>query len=92
MQQYIFNFAQGDVSVPQFPKVYGYFTPDNRMRILSWNTSRPARDVPEKVANALQWLRGLPAPSDNTIGSVSGRRDARLCYLGALRRLWISPA
>jgi hypothetical protein len=34
--------------------------------------STPTQDAPEKVAKALQWLHGLPAPSDITIGSVGG--------------------
>ena len=32
----------------------------------------PARNAPEEVAKALQWLRGLPAPPDVAIGPVGG--------------------
>ncbi|KAG9009868.1 hypothetical protein FRB93_005139 [Tulasnella sp. JGI-2019a] len=32
----------------------------------------PARNAPEKVAKALQWLRGLPAPPGVTIGPMGG--------------------
>lgn len=31
-----------------------------------------ARNAPEKVAQALQWLRGVPAPPNGTIGSMGG--------------------
>src|SRR5882762_4038683 len=64
-QQYISELANGDASAPRVPKVYDYFTPEDKMAYLVMEyieaKPTPARDAPEKVAEALQWLRGLPA-------------------------------
>lgn len=87
-QQYIFKFslAEGDPSAPRVPKIYDYFTPDNRMGYLVMEyiqaSSTLPRDVLEKVANALQWVRGLPAPSDAAIGSVAGRDAPYMLFRG----------
>jgi len=75
-QQYIANLADGDASAPHVPKVYDYFTVEDKMAYLIMEyieaQSTLPRDAPEKVAEALQWLRDLPAPSDVTIGPVGG--------------------
>ena len=74
--QYISSLAEGNASAPRVPKVYDYFTPENRMAYLVMEYIQagptPTQDAPEKVADALQWLRRLPAPPDATIGSVAG--------------------
>jgi hypothetical protein len=76
-QQYIFSLTEGNASAPRVPKNYDCFAPDNRMGYIVMEyvqaSSTLAQNVPEKVANALQWLRGLAAPSDTAIGSVPGR-------------------
>ena len=86
MQQYISNLAEGDTSAPRVPKIYDYFTSDNMMGYLVMEyiqaSATLAKDVPEKVANALQWLRGLPAPPDTTIGSVAGRDAPFMLFKG----------
>jgi len=73
MQQYIYNQSEVDASAPRVPKVYDYFTPENKMAYLVMEYIKlniaPARDAPEKVAEALQWLRRV-SPSDATIGSL----------------------
>ena len=75
-QQYIAKLADGDANAPHVPKVYDYFTVEDKMAYLVVEYINPgstlARDVPEKVAEGLQWLRGLPAPSDATIGPMGG--------------------
>jgi len=75
-QQYIANLADGDASAPHVPKVHNYFTIEDKMAylVMEYIEAKPTlpRDTPEKVAEALQWLRDLPAPSDVTIGPVGG--------------------
>lgn len=74
-QQYISGLAGGDASSPHIPKVYDHFTSKHTdylvMECIEAGLT-PARDAPEKVAKALQWLRDLPAPPGVTIGPVGG--------------------
>ena len=55
---------------PRIPKVYNYFTPENCMAYLVMEyiqaSPTPTQDAPKKVADALQWLRRLPAPPGAT--------------------------
>ena len=77
-QQYISKLADGDASAPRVPKIYGYFTSEQHMAYLVMEhievSPTSARDAPEKVAQALQWLRSLPAPPGLIIGPVGGGR------------------
>jgi len=52
------------------------------MEYIQASATLVAEDVPEKVADALQWLHGLPAPSDTTIGSVAGRDAPYMLFKG----------
>jgi hypothetical protein len=75
-QKYIYEIAITDPSAPRVAMVYDYFTPDLQTAYLVMEyidaKSTPARNAPEMVAEALQWLRHLPPPPEVTIGSVGG--------------------
>ena len=75
-QQYIYEKAVGDPSAPRIAKVYDFFSPEHKMAylVMEYIDAEPtlARNAPEKVAKALQWLRNLPAPPDVAIGPVGG--------------------
>ena len=78
-QQYIFGFAEGNANAPHIPKVYDYFrAPTGTMAylVMEYIEFKPtlAQDAPQRVAKALQWLCGLPAPPDVAIGSLGGGR------------------
>ncbi|KAF7343475.1 hypothetical protein MVEN_01780400 [Mycena venus] len=42
------------------------------MEFIEFDATIPPRNAPQKVADALQWLRGVPAPSNVVIGTVGG--------------------
>jgi hypothetical protein len=77
-QQYIYEKAVNDPSAPRIPKIYDYFRNPDEMPmaylVMEYIDVQPIppRSVPEKVAEALQWLRQVPAPPDVRIGSVGG--------------------
>ena len=74
--QYISGLTDGDTSAPRIPKVYDYITSDYQKAYLVMEYIEaghtPARHAPEKVAETLRWLRGLPAPPGVMIGPVGG--------------------
>ncbi|KIL62684.1 hypothetical protein M378DRAFT_128508 [Amanita muscaria Koide BX008] len=64
-----------DPSAPRVARVVDYFSPKQQMAYLVMefiDTATSADNAPETVADALQWLRRVPAPHDVIIGSVGG--------------------
>ena len=91
-QQHIAKLADGDINVPHVPKVCDYFVIEDKMTYVVMEYINPkstlARDALQKVAEALQWPRGLPALYDVTIGPSGGATT----YSMTLRRLYLSQA
>ncbi|KAM6503340.1 hypothetical protein JOM56_000283 [Amanita muscaria] len=76
-QRYIHSMTVNDPSAPRVAKVVDYFSPKQQMAYLVMefiDAATSADNAPEKVADALQWLRRVPAPHDVVIGSVGGGR------------------
>ena len=72
--KYISKFADGDTSAPRIPKVVHFFNRDDKMAYLVMenikHTSTLGPDLIQRVARALQWLRGVPAPDNVTVGPI----------------------
>ncbi|KIL62728.1 hypothetical protein M378DRAFT_165392, partial [Amanita muscaria Koide BX008] len=67
--------AVNDPSAPRVARVVDYFSPKQQIAYLVMefiDAATSADNAPEKVADALQWLRRVPAPHDVIIGSVGG--------------------
>jgi len=81
----------GDPSAPRVPKVYDYFTPETWKAYLVMEyidaESTPAGSAPRQVAEALQWLRDLPAPRDAVIGSVGDGHARHIVFKDGTARL-----
>jgi hypothetical protein len=73
-QEYISQLAASDPSAPHIPEVYHFFTNDSWRAYLVMErielTPTPVSNFPERVAQALQWLHGLKAPTEFTIGPL----------------------
>jgi hypothetical protein len=77
-QVYIYHYAESQVDAPRIPKVIHHFQGDHRrgylvMEHLKLRGSSPP-DLPERIAEALKWLSGVPAPSNHVIGPLGGGR------------------
>ena len=64
-----------DPNAPRVARVVDYFSPEQQMAYLVMkftDATTSANNAPEKVADALQWLRHVPLPPDTIIGPVGG--------------------
>lgn len=77
-QEYLSKLAASDASAPHVPHVCDFFTPDDGMAYLVMEyiepTHSPVPDLPQRAAQALQWLRGLRLPDDAQICCLGGGR------------------
>jgi hypothetical protein len=83
--EYVYRMAAGVDCAPHVPKIYHYFARGNMhyivMEYIDDGNTRPA---PNEVAEALQWLRSLPAPNDDVtgIGPVGGGPACHMLFKG----------
>ncbi|KAG8894593.1 hypothetical protein FRB99_001110 [Tulasnella sp. 403] len=73
-QRYIYSMAVDDPNAPRVPEIVDYFT-EQWMAYLVMEfigATTPADDAHKMVADALQWLRDVPAPPGARMGSVGG--------------------
>ncbi len=74
-QKYLYSVAVNDPNAPRIPKVVDFFISKQHKAYLVMEFiggATPANNAPEKVADALQWLRNVPAPPGVIIGAVGG--------------------
>jgi len=74
-QEYIHSITLNDPSAPRVPKVVEYFTVEPYDAYLVMELiegSPPADNAYKKLADALQWLYDVPAPTGAKIGSIGG--------------------
>jgi hypothetical protein len=72
-QEYVHSMMLDDPSAPRVPSVVDYFTVDPNKAYLVMefvDGTTPTNDACKGVADALQWLRNVPAPTDAKIGSI----------------------
>jgi hypothetical protein len=73
-------------SAPRIPKVVDYFTiePYKAYLIMEFvDGTTPANNACKEVADTLQWLRSVPAPTGAKIGFVGGGPACHDRFLGA---------
>lgn len=74
-QEYIHSMTLNGPSAPRVPRVVDYFTvdPNKAYLIMEFvDGTTPTNDACKGVADTLQWLRNIPAPTDSKIGSIGG--------------------
>jgi len=80
-QTYVFQCAKPNMSAPRVPEVLHFFHRDDQMAYMVMEyitlTPSPVPDLPQKVAQALQWLRDLPAPTERVRIGPLGSGPAR---------------
>ena len=77
-QLYISHYAESQADAPHIPKVIHHFERDQGrgyfvmeyIRLLDPSPS----DLPERTAEALKWLSGVPAPSEHVMGPLGPGR------------------
>ena len=73
-QLYISHYAESQADVPRIPKVIQHFEGDQGrgyfvMEYIKLLDPSPS-DLPERTAEALKWLSGVPAPSKHVMGPL----------------------
>ena len=74
-QEYIHSMTLNDLNAPRVPSVVDYFAVDPNKAYLVMefiDGTTPTNDAHKEVADALQWLRNVPTPTDAKIGSIGG--------------------
>jgi hypothetical protein len=77
-QLYISNYAESQADAPHIPKVIHHFEGDQgsgyfAMEYIKLSDPSPS-DLPERTAEALKWLSGVPAPSGHVMGPLGPGR------------------
>ncbi|KIM92108.1 hypothetical protein PILCRDRAFT_57571, partial [Piloderma croceum F 1598] len=73
-QLYISRYAESQADAPRIPKVIHHFEGDQGtgyfvMEYIKLSDPSPS-DLPERTAEALKWLSGVPAPSEHVMGPL----------------------
>jgi hypothetical protein len=75
-QNYVYDKASEDSNAPRIPKVYDCFDHDIHtylvMEYIPMLSRQDATHLPQKTAEAIEWLRRLPPPPGARIGPLGG--------------------
>lgn len=74
---HIFEYAQSHADTPgtpRIPKVIHHFEYQHTMYMVmeAITLMEPPPDLPERIAEAVRWLSGVPAPADHVLGPLGG--------------------
>ncbi|KIO27483.1 hypothetical protein M407DRAFT_23297 [Tulasnella calospora MUT 4182] len=73
--KYLADLAKNDASAPRVPQVHHFFNRNERMAYVVMEFIQlvevPTADLAVKAAQAVFWMRGVPAPSDVVLGPLS---------------------
>ena len=73
-QSYISHYAESQADAPRIPKVIHHFEGDQGrgyfvMEYIKLSDPSPS-DLPERAAEAVKWLAGVPAPPEHVMGPL----------------------
>ncbi|KIO27451.1 hypothetical protein M407DRAFT_23270 [Tulasnella calospora MUT 4182] len=82
--KYLADLAKNDASAPRVPQVHHFFHRNGRMAYVVMELIQlvevPTADLAVKAAQAVLWMRGVPAPSDVVLGPKGPGRARHVVF------------